>query len=143
MKKLTLLALAAVLALTACGNTPTHDAHMPQAPHDEPRVVDVVLSEFSITPFDVEEGETVTFNVTNEGAVEHEFRFTAPSDSHDHDADHEMPMGDVLALDPGESGSITVTFDKEYTQAACLLPGHYEAGMFTDITDTDHEGDHS
>ena len=140
MKKLAIAALAAALAITACGGT-TPDTH--DAPHDEARVIDIVLAEFSITPFEVEEGETILFSVTNEGAVNHEFRLTMPDMEHEHEDSHDGMEENVLALAPGESGQLTVTFDKAYTQAACLLPGHYEAGMFTDIADTDHEGDHS
>ena len=96
------------------------------------RVIDIILTEFSITPFTVNEGETVTFNIQNDGAILHEFRFTIPSNDHNHDADHALD-GDVVTLAPDQSGSLTVTFDDMYTEAACLLPGHYEAGMFVTI----------
>ena len=135
--RITALVVAGAL-LAACGAAPAAPAETISL--SPLRSVDIVLNEFSITPFGVEEGETVVFNVTNEGAVAHEFRFTSPDMVHEHERGH-GDMGDVLALAAGESGTLTVTFDEGYTRAACLLPGHYEAGMFTDIAT--HEGDHS
>ena len=106
------------ILLAACGVTPGLG-----------RTIDITLTEWSITPFTVKDGETVTFNVTNEGNIIHEFKLTKPEDhhNHDHDSDH---ISAILA--PGETMIFTITIDG-YTQAACLLPGHYEAGMYTDI----------
>ncbi len=45
----------------------------------------------------------------------------------------------VLVLDAGDTSSIVVTFPADttiFTEVACLLPGHYEAGMFADVNYT-------
>ena len=42
----------------------------------------------------------------------------------------------VLILGPGETGTLVFTFpenDHDFTAAVCLIPGHYEAGMATDL----------
>lgn len=114
---------------------------------------------FTFTP-----GETVEFVVTNAGVVEHEFRLSnqdrveehlagghddhddtsmedmenAEADHDDDGDDHDAEAKDaVLVLDGGESGTIMFTFpdnDHDYTAAVCLIPGHYEAGMATDLS---------
>lgn len=119
--------------------------------HDEAaeadRVVEVVLTEFAIEMSDTRfsAGETVLFEVVNEGAIEHEFRL---SNAHrieehleggheDHDATGHHGDGDVFVhLLAGEDGHLLVTFSDDtefFTEAACLLPGHYEAEMKADI----------
>jgi uncharacterized cupredoxin-like copper-binding protein len=118
------------------------------------RTVDVIMDEFTFEPsvFEVSAGETVRFVVVNEGAIEHEFRasnahrieehLASGHDDHDDDEeDHHEEDGDiVLVLQPGETGEVTVTFPEDttiYTEIACLLPGHYEAGMKAPI---DYDG---
>lgn len=114
-------------------------------PEGVDRAVDVELSDFAITAdsFEFVPGETVRFNVTNGGVVEHEFRL-----SNQERVDERARGGQgaefdgedaILLLDAGESGSMTFTFPDnadEYTAAVCLVPGHYEAGMATDLTFT-------
>jgi len=43
----------------------------------------------------------------------------------------------LLFLEPGESGTLVFHFPQaggDYTVAVCLVPGHYEAGMATDLS---------
>ena len=54
----------------------------------------------------------------------------------DHEAGssgHHEEGGDVfIVLKTGETGEVVMTFPEDatlYTEMACLLPGHYEAGM--------------
>ena len=58
-------------------------------------------------------------------------------DGHQDDG-HAMEAADaVLTLAAGESGTLIFTFpdnDQDFTAAVCLIPGHYEAGMATNIT---------
>jgi uncharacterized cupredoxin-like copper-binding protein len=61
-------------------------------------------------------------------------------DEADHDeaeAGHDGEAQDVaLVLAAGETGTLVFTFpdnDHDYTAAVCLIPGHYEAGMATDL----------
>jgi uncharacterized cupredoxin-like copper-binding protein len=93
--------------------------------------------------FDVNAGETVTFEVSNSGDVRHEF-FVGTLDEHEEHADemredahgdeaHENPA--AVRLEPGESGSLTYTFaEAGELLVGCHEPGHYEAGMVAPVT---------
>ena len=110
------------------------------------RVVEVTMSEFAFDPgsLEVAAGETITFVVTNAGVVEHEFRLSNQHRIEEHKASGHAEHGEegedghhqggdmVLLLAAGESGEMTVTFPDDttvFTQIACLIPGHHEAGM--------------
>lgn len=110
------------------------------------RTVEVAMNEFFFAPgeFEATAGETIEFVVTNLGVVEHEFRLSNGHRIEEHiaegHADHEDASegghhegGDVILLvEPGGTDSITVTFGEDatlYSEVACLIPGHYEAGM--------------
>lgn len=122
------------------------DDHDDAITPEKDRTVEVAMNEFSFAPGDFEAmaGETIEFVVTNLGVVEHEFRLSNEHRIEEHlasgHADHEDATegghhegGDVILLvQPGETGSITVTFGEDatlYSEVACLIPGHYEAGM--------------
>lgn len=113
--------------------------------------IDVSLSEFSFSPenFEVTAGTTVAFVVINEGVIEHEFRVSnehrieehLAAGHEDHGAEegsHHDEGGDyILLVQPGETAELVVTFPEDttiYTEIACLLPGHYEAGMKAPIS---------
>lgn len=106
------------------------------------RTVDVVMSEFAFDPGPIEvvAGETIEFVIHNEGAIQHEFRVTT-QEAIDHHVDEGhsdhtdgMEPG-VMLVDPGQSGSMLVTFHAagEFDMIACLIPAHYEAGMATEL----------
>lgn len=122
------------------------DDHDNNGTADKDRTVQVAMDEFSFVPgdFEARAGETVQFVVTNVGVVEHEFRLSnehrieehlaaGHADHHEGSADGHHEGGDVVLLvPPGETASITVTFGEDttlYSEVACLIPGHYEAGM--------------
>jgi uncharacterized cupredoxin-like copper-binding protein len=47
-----------------------------------------------------------------------------------HGADHQHGTGAAITVAAGQTGELVVTFPKLGTlQMACLIPGHYEAGM--------------
>lgn len=118
--------------------------------HDDPdatgeaRVVEIIMTDFAFAPAAVEvvAGDTIRFVVVNEGVVEHELRLSNQHrvDEHlasghdDHGDDgHHAEDGDVSVLVPvGETAEFMVEIPEDvtvYTLLACLLPGHYEAGM--------------
>ncbi len=118
------------------------------------RTIEVLMTEFAfdVDPVDVAAGETIEFIITNGGVVPHEFRLSNEHRIEEHLAsghdDHEDSDGGsdedghhdggdvVLVLDAGDTWSIVVTFPEDttiFTEVACLLPGHYEAGMFADV----------
>ncbi len=114
------------------------------------RTIEISMTEFAfgVDPLEVAAGETIEFVVTNAGVVPHEFRLSNRDRINDHMVSgHEGHMDDgaeaegdiVLLLEAGETSTITVTFPDGtslFTQLACLIPGHYEAGMRTEIAYT-------
>ena len=110
------------------------------------RVIEIeALDAFAFDPDEitVEAGETVTFRVTNAGAIPHDFTLGDEAMQDEHEAEMaemggEMDMHDepnLLALEPGETEELTWHF----TQAGeiligCHQPGHYDAGMKANVT---------
>ena len=91
----------------------------------------------------VKQGETVRFVVKNAGRLMHEIVLGTKAELDEHyalmkkfpDMEHDEPH--MVHLKPGETGEMYWQF----TRAggfffACLVPGHYEAGMFGTITVT-------
>lgn len=87
---------------------------------------------------DVQAGETLRFVVHNAGQVEHELVLGSESALREHAQamkqgsghEHGHAGGAAISLAPGQTGELVVTFATATTvQMACLVPGHYEAGM--------------
>ncbi len=84
----------------------------------------------------VKKGENIRFVVANKGAVLHEMVLGTPQALKEHaelmkkhpGMEHEDPS--MTHVKPGATGEIVWQFTKagEF-QFACLLPGHFEAGM--------------
>jgi uncharacterized cupredoxin-like copper-binding protein len=89
----------------------------------------------------VQPGETVVFEMTNTGVIPHEFIIGDAHVQEEHaklmetGGDHgDIHHGDqasyALTIAPGETASLTYTFDKPGTLFyGCHVPGHYAAGM--------------
>ncbi len=111
--------------------------------------VELVFSEYAIAAHGLEfaPGQTVRFHLKNDGELEHEFRLSnhhrieehiaSGHEDHGDEEGHHGSTGDVVVLlDPGASKTVDIAFPPEadtYTVVACLLPGHYEAGMAAPI----------
>ncbi len=120
------------------------DQH-PEEADDGTRTVQVVMNEFTFSPesVSVSAGETVRFVIINEGLIPHEFRLSnhhrieehlaSGHADHGDDGGHHAEEGDLfIEVAAGESGELVVTFPQDttiFTDIACLLEGHYEAGM--------------
>ena len=135
-------------------DTATDDHHAGDtdvAPHDDDAtIVEISVTEFSFDhdAFAVKAGETISFVVTNEGRVDHEFRLTTEHAAQEHlethQGDHAAHMAAeeghhaeyLVHVPPGATESMTVTFDHdmEFDVAGCLLPGHWEAGLHAPMT---------
>jgi uncharacterized cupredoxin-like copper-binding protein len=88
----------------------------------------------------VKEGQTIRFVIKNKGELEHEFVL----DNHDGVMEHkalmekfpEMEHDDPNStrLEPGKNGEVIWKFTNGGSfEFACLIPGHYDAGMKGDI----------
>lgn len=84
----------------------------------------------------VKQGETIRFVVKNVGKVKHELSLGTQQELMEHleqmkkfpDMEHDEP--NKITLAPGKQGEIIWQFTKAGTvNFACLMPGHYEAGM--------------
>ncbi len=103
------------------------------------RTITVEMSDtMRYTPSDIQvkQGETVRFVIRNVGKVKHELSLGTEKELLEHleqmkkfpDMEHDEPSKVTLA--PGKQGEIIWQFTKAGTvNFACLMPGHYEAGM--------------
>ena len=120
---------------------------MPGDPSKVTRTIDVTMREtddgemlFEPRSLDIEKGETIRFNVINNGELEHEFVIDTMMGNAEHkeimakmDMEHDDPNS--VRLDPTTSGEVVWTFSNAGTfEFACLIPGHYESGMHGPIT---------
>lgn len=109
------------------------------------RTIEVTMTEFAFDPatIEVSAGETIEFVLVNQGQIEHEFRLTDQHGVEDHleggHEDHGDDSGEddtsKVLVPAGETRTLTVSFSEEsqIDLYACLLPGHYEAGMKGDL----------
>ena len=92
------------------------------------------------------------FVLVNDGVLPHEFRLTTEhkAEEHvaagheDHDAEggegdeghHEEDADIIINVEAGATRTVELTLPSDadaLDQVACLIPGHYEAGMFASI----------
>jgi len=90
---------------------------------------------------DVRLNETVRFALRNSGKLMHEFVIGTKAENEAHAAlmmkfpgmEHDEPY--MAHVAPGKSGEIVWTFNRAGTfEFACLIAGHYQAGMAGSIT---------
>ncbi|WP_065325647.1 plastocyanin/azurin family copper-binding protein [Tritonibacter mobilis] len=125
------------------GHSDMMETGMPGKASQVNRMIMVTMSEtddgemiFTPSDFEIKKGETIRFMVTNKGELEHEFIL----DTLERNAMHKEAMAqqmethqspNAITLEPGEKGEIIWTFSNPGTfEVACLIPGHYESGMF-------------
>lgn len=144
------LTLACALALTfsaptlgfAHGDDDDYAAGEPGDPSKPARTVEMTMSEgdgtmiYAPSEVDVHMGEQIKFIIKNVGTLKHEFFL----DSFEHNAHHKIEMQknpemehddpNAQSVEPGKQVEILWKFSKAGTfEFACLVPGHYEAGM--------------
>lgn len=102
---------------------------------------------FTPAKLTVKEGDTVRFVVRNRGRMLHEMVIGTPDELAKHAAmmakfpnmEHDEPY--MVHVDPGKTGEITWTFNRAgQFEFACLIAGHYEAGMRGTLTVTPKQG---
>ncbi len=102
------------------------------------RTIRMVATDIRFTPttITVRRGETVRFEIANQGKLDHEFVLGDNSEQVEHDKEMAaapgMKMDHVngVAVAPGKTAHLVWTFTKSGTlQYACHVPGHFVAGM--------------
>lgn len=96
---------------------------------------------FTPAQITVRRGETVRLVATNTGQVLHEMVLGTPAELKEHAElmrrfpDMEHDEAHMTHVKPGASGEIVWQFTRPGTfQFACLIPGHFEAGMVGQVT---------
>ncbi|KOF17279.1 copper oxidase [Ensifer adhaerens] len=96
---------------------------------------------FTPSTFKVRKGQTVRFAIQNAGELDHEFVLDQEDKIMEHkavmekfpDMEHDDP--NAIRLAAGKSGEIIWKFTNDGTfKIACLVPGHYDAGMHGDVS---------
>jgi len=84
----------------------------------------------------VKKGETIKFIVKNAGKMKHELVLGTEKELQEHyevmkkNPEMEHEDDNMVTVSPGETGEIIWQFTRTGTIGfACLLPGHYDAGM--------------
>lgn len=124
-----------------------HGASMVGQPGIEEKVTKVINVEandqmrFIHKKFEAKAGETIKFVVKNTGKIMHEF---AVGTKEEHMAHGKMMMNNpnmhhgastgVISIEPGKTETLIWEFSKSMSaQLACNVPGHYQAGMHSEI----------
>lgn len=108
------------------------------------RTIDVSMGDdmrFKPNKLEIKQGETIHFRVKNSGKLLHEFVIGTKAENAKHaelmlkfpNMQHDEPY--MAHVDPGETGEITWTFNRAGNfEFACLIAGHFQAGMVGTIT---------
>lgn len=119
-------------------------------PDDVKRTLTIDMTDamrFTPDTITVQEGESVRFVVRNRGRMLHEMVIGTPDELSRHaalmakypDMAHDEPY--MVHVDPGKTGEIVWTFNRVgQFEFACLVAGHYEAGMRGTLTVTPNQG---
>jgi uncharacterized cupredoxin-like copper-binding protein len=114
------------------------------------RTITLVMTDamrFTPDALTVQEGDTVRFVVKNQGRMLHEMVIGTPDELAKHAAlmakfpnmAHDEPY--MVHVDPGKTGEIVWHFNRAGRfEFACLIAGHYEAGMRGTITVNPKQG---
>lgn len=103
------------------------------------RTIDVRMTDamrFTPDRIAVRQGETLRFRIHNTGKLMHEFVIGTKAENAKHaelmikfpNMEHDEPY--MAHVSPGKTGEIIWTFNRAGTfEFACLIAGHYQAGM--------------
>ena len=122
--RVALLALFAVPALAACGSSSSESGTTGQAAAGQ--AISISETEFKLDPssVQVDQAGTVTFRVTNDGAVDHAL-----------EVEGQGVEEETETVKPGESAELTVDLSKEGSyEIYCPIDGHRDSGMEGTLT---------
>lgn len=132
------IAVLIAISLAACSS-----GGAASAPSAGTRTVAVPTTDqmrFEPSAFEFADGETVIFEVTNVGKVQHEFYVGTPEEQLAHE--EEMKAGhsmhgheNSISVEPGKTGTLRLTFARAGSlEVGCHEIGHWDAGMRATIT---------
>src|SRR5262245_3914814 len=146
-----LMGAAAILASDVAPPSPVsaHEQHgtfsagEPGDPNKPARVVEVKMFEgggkmgFAPARIEVRKGEQIRFVLANDGEEDHEFILATVKEDRKHaevmkknpDMEHDDPNGKRV-MQHGSGGIVWKFTKRGEFEFACLIPGHYEKGMF-------------
>ena len=113
-------------------------------PKKATRTIEIRMTDnmrFAPNQLQIKLGETVRLVAVNAGKVLHEIVIGTPQELKAHadmmkkhpGMEHDEPY--MAHVDPGQKGTIVWTFNRAGSfEFACLIPGHFEAGMIGRIT---------
>lgn len=145
---ITTVLMALPTAAAAHGSFAAGDPGDPTKPS---RVVEIKMTEgngtmaYAPAKVEVRLGEQIKFVLINTGELDHEFMLDSTEHNAKHKAameknpemEHDDPNG--KRLPPKTSAEIVWRFTKPGTfEYACLIPGHYEAGMLGTVVVAGH-----
>jgi uncharacterized cupredoxin-like copper-binding protein len=110
--------------------------------------VSVSLNQWSVTPSTTPSSGSVTFTVTNDGTITHEFvvlktetlsadipvgKFEGEPNRINEDTAG-TNVGETGDMDAGATKTLTIDLAPGHYVFLCNLPGHYQSGMHVDVT---------
>jgi uncharacterized cupredoxin-like copper-binding protein len=135
---------------TACSSASAASSLAAPASSASGHDVAVSVNQWSVTPSATPSAGPVTFSVTNDGTITHEFvvlKTDTPAASIDigkFEGEEDRINEDTSGTNVGETGDMTAGSTKTITLNLqpghyvflCNLPGHYMQGMHVDVTVT-------
>jgi len=116
----------------------------PGDPAKVTRTIELTMDDimrFTPSEIQVRAGETVRFFIKNKGKIPHEMVIGSIADLKAHAAEMQKMPGmqhaepNMITLAPGKIGGLVWQFHQAGTvDFACLIPGHFEAGMVGKVT---------
>jgi len=148
------LLVAAAVGLSACGSSSSSSSTATSTPASttSPATtaattgatsIPVTLTEYKIKPATTSApAGHVTFDVTNAGQMKHQFTIIRTTKSaatvlSKQNPNDDIPgaRGEIASIAPGASKTLVIKNLKAGHYAiVCALPGHYQAGMYSDFT---------
>lgn len=145
-KHLFAFAIATMLGAGSVHAAGDHEGGHDEAAYGKPgdpakvtRTINVEMNDsmrFKPATINVKRGETIKFVLKNTGKLEHEFVLGEAKSLKEHaelmrkfpEMEHAEP--NQIEVEPGQSGELVWQFSKAGKfDFACLIPGHFEAGM--------------
>ena len=147
--------LVAAVGLSACGSSSSSGSTATSTPASTSTPatttaaatgaasIPVTLTEYKIKPATTSApAGHVTFDVTNAGQLKHQFTIIRTTKSaatvlSKQNPNDDIPgaRGEIASIAPGASKTLVIKNLKAGHYAiVCALPGHYQAGMYTDFT---------